>query len=85
MPETIISNAAHTSLRRNALKELGLFISGHRVPGTTFWRIYLSHETLDDLLSWSRKGESLSSTIVRIFAIYEQSRKHHASTTSTTH
>jgi len=87
MPETVITNAAHTALRRSAFKELGVFISGHRVPGTTFWRVWLSHEAIDDILSYSQNGESLSETIIRMFTLYDRIRRQNAQvpTSTSTH
>lgn len=87
MPETIISNAAHTALRRNAFKELGIFISGHRVPGTTFWRVWFSNTTLADIVVYQTRGETLSDTIIKMFTLYDRIRRPHAQppTSTTTH
>lgn len=86
MPETIITNAAHTALRRSVFKAHGIFVSGHRVPGTTFWRIFLSNAILMEILLHQRGSESLSDTIVKMFTLYDRIRKPHGPpSTSTSH
>lgn len=87
MPRLVISNAAHTIIRRSIARDHGHWSNGwsERVPGTTFWEVELSQVAVTDILSYQRMNESLSETIVRMFLTYERQRgrKQHAHSSTT--
>lgn len=82
MPHIILSNAAHTAIRRSTIREMGIWTNewSRRVPGTNYWEVELSLETIQDVMTYQLPREPLSDTIIRMFAIYDRRRnEHHAS------
>ena len=77
MPITVITNAAHSAIRKSMIREHGFWHNGwsRRVAGTHWWEVELSTETLENLRHFRLRDEDLSSTIIRMFSIWERSRQ----------
>lgn len=80
MPQITLTNAAHTAIRRSLIRDHQIWSNGWstRIPGTTNWVAELSDLTVSELLYFQLPHETLSETIVRIFAIRDRNRRHHS-------
>lgn len=85
MPRIVLSNAAHTAIRRSSVRELGVWPNdwSRRVPGTSFWEVELSLTVLGEVREFQKPHEALSDTIVRMFALYDKLRSKQCKTPKT--